>query len=71
MINKKELESFITTELVGNLHVLIDPNLKDSFNDRRVKVWMELVSERIIHHLTNKQSIPNDEGGEKYDNEYY
>jgi hypothetical protein len=67
----KELKSFIATELVSNLHVLIDPNLKDSFNDRRVKVWMELVSERIIHHLTNKQSILNDKKREDHSNEYY
>ena len=56
-MNKEELEKFITLELESNLHVLIDPKLKDSFSDRRVNTWKRLVSERIAHHLENKEKI--------------
>ena len=56
-MNKEELEKFIKLELESNLHVLIDPKLKDSFSDRRVNTWKRLVSERIVHHLENKEKI--------------
>ena len=56
-MNKEELEKFIILELESNLHVLIDPKLKDSFSDRRVNTWKRLVSERIAHHLENKEKI--------------
>ena len=56
-MNKEELEKFIILELESNLHVLIDPKLKDSFSDRRVNTWKRLVSERIVHHLENKEKI--------------
>ena len=56
-MNKEELEKFIKLELESNLHVLIDPKLKDSFSDRRVNTWKRLVSERIAHHLENKEKI--------------
>ena len=59
-MNKEELEKFITLELESNLHVLIDPKLKDSFSDRRVNTWKRLVSERIAHHLENKEKISNE-----------
>ena len=59
-MNKEELEKFIKLELESNLHVLIDPKLKDSFSDRRVNTWKRLVSERIAHHLENKEKISNE-----------
>ena len=59
-MNKEELEKFIILELESNLHVLIDPKLKDSFSDRRVNTWKRLVSERIVYHLENKEKISNE-----------
>ena len=59
-MNKEELEKFIILELESNLHVLIDPKLKDSFSDRRVNTWKRLVSERIVYHLENKEKINNE-----------
>ena len=59
-MNKEELEKFIKLELESNLHVLIDPKLKDSFSDRRVNTWKRLVSERIVYHLENKEKISNE-----------
>ena len=59
-MNKVELEKFIILELESNLHVLIDPKLKDSFSDRRVNTWKRLVSERIVYHLENKEKISNE-----------
>ena len=56
-MNEKELEEFIKLELESNLHVLIDPKKKDSFSDRRISTWKELVSERIVYHLNNKIEI--------------
>tara|TARA_R110002020_G_scaffold451637_1_gene665797 strand:- start:15 stop:194 length:180 start_codon:yes stop_codon:yes gene_type:complete len=56
-MNEKELEEFIKLELESNLHVLIDPKKKDSFSDRRINTWRELVSERIVYHLNNKIKI--------------
>jgi len=56
-MNEKELEEFIKLELESNLHVLIDPKKKDSFSDRRINTWRELVSERIVYHLNNKIEI--------------
>lgn len=48
---KKDLERFISIELTGNLSVLIDPKKKDSFSDRRVHTWRNLVCERILQHI--------------------
>ena len=45
---KKEI---IVAELRENLNVLIDPKKKDSFSDNRVNTWINLVAERLIHHL--------------------
>lgn len=56
-MNEKELEEFIKLELESNLHVLIDPKKKDSFSDRRINTWKEVVSERIVYHLNNKIKI--------------
>ena len=56
-MNNKELTEFIKLELESNLHVLIDPKKKDSFSDRRINTWRELVSERIVYHLNNKIEI--------------
>ena len=53
-MNEEELVKFIKLELESNLHVLIDPKKKDSFSDRRINTWRELVSERIVYHLNNK-----------------
>ena len=56
-MNEEELVKFIKLELESNLHVLIDPKKKDSFSDRRINTWRELVSERIVYHLNNKIKI--------------
>ena len=56
-MNEEELVKFIKLELESNLHVLIDPKKKDSFSDRRIKTWRELVSERIVYHINNKIKI--------------
>jgi hypothetical protein len=56
-MNEKELVKFIKLELESNLHVLIDPKKKDSFSDRRINTWKEIVSERIVYHLNNKIEI--------------
>jgi len=55
-ISKKEFISFIEAELEGNLSVLLDPQLKDSFSSQRVKAWMKLVAERIYLHLNDENN---------------
>jgi len=54
-MSKEELEQLVVTELRENLHVLIDPKKKDSFSDRRVNTWVNLVSERIVYHLNKDE----------------
>lgn len=56
MNSKKEILSLIEAELEGNLTVLLDPQLKDSFNSHRVKTWKKLVSERIYLHLNDENN---------------
>ena len=53
-MTSKEIEEIIKAELQGNLSVLIDPKQKDSFSDQRINTWVNLVSERLIHHLTEQ-----------------
>ena len=53
-MTNKEIEDIIKAELQGNLNVLIDPKQKDSFSDQRINTWVNLVSERLIHHLTEQ-----------------
>jgi hypothetical protein len=50
-MSKEEILSLIQTELQGNLQILLDPKLKDSFHQSRVNVWKDVVSERIYYHL--------------------
>ena len=53
-MTSKEIEEIIKAELQGNLSVLIDHKQKDSFSDQRINTWVNLVSERLIHHLTEQ-----------------
>jgi len=53
-MTNQEIEDIIKAELQGNLNVLIDPKQKDSFSDQRINTWVNLVSERLIHHLTEQ-----------------
>lgn len=50
-MSKEEILNLIEVELQGNLKVLLDPKLKDSFHQSRINVWKKLVSERIYYHL--------------------
>jgi hypothetical protein len=55
-MSKEEILELIRTELQGNLKILLDPKLKDSFHQSRINVWKDTVSERIYYHLIeNKQ----------------
>ena len=49
--SKKDLATFIETELEGNLMVLLDPKQKNSFSQARINVWKDLVSERILNYI--------------------
>lgn len=56
MKKESEIKNIIDAELESNLHVLLDPKKKNSFSSNRIKVWKELVSERIYKHcFTNNQ----------------
>lgn len=46
-----ELLSLIEAEMRGNLHILLDPKKKDSFNQQRVSAWTRCVSERVLHYV--------------------
>mgnify|MGYP003138368402 FL=1 len=50
MKKESEIKNIIDAELESNLHVLLDPKKKNSFSPNRIKVWKELVSERIYKH---------------------
>ena len=50
MKKESEIKNIIDAELESNLHVLLDPKKKNSFSSNRIKVWKELVSERIYKH---------------------
>ncbi|MDB4344214.1 hypothetical protein OAA40_00750 [bacterium] len=54
--NKEHLRNFLTTELQGNLKILIDPKKKDSFSDSRISTWSHTVVERILHHLLEENN---------------
>ena len=56
-LSNSKLKDFIVAELESNLHVLIDPNKKDSFSEGRIKVWKDLVSDRIVYHLANMEEV--------------
>jgi len=49
-MTESEIKKIIIIELQSNLHVLLDPNKKDSFSPDRIQVWQELVAERIYKH---------------------
>ena len=55
-MSKKEILEAIKIELEGNLTVLLDPKLKDSFSSARVQTWKKLVAERIYYHLAENQN---------------
>ena len=52
--DENHIRGLIQHELKGNLKILIDPKKKDSFSDSRVNTWINTVTERIIHHLMEK-----------------
>ena len=52
--NEDAIRKLIKTEMRGNLQVLIDPKKKDSFSSNRVNTWIHTITERIIHHLMEK-----------------
>ena len=52
--DENHIRKLIQTEMKGNLKILIDPKKKDSFSDPRVNTWINTVTERIIHHLMEK-----------------
>jgi hypothetical protein len=53
--DKEFVRKLIETELRANISVLIDPKRKDSFSDSRVQTWTNLVADRIIYHLIEKE----------------
>lgn len=57
MMNEEEIKKLIQAELEANLRLLIDPNRKDSFSSARIKVWKDLVTERICYQMFNKQEL--------------
>ena len=52
--NEDRIRELIQSEMMGNLKILIDPKKKDSFSDTRVNTWTHMVTERIIHHLMER-----------------
>ena len=52
--NEDHIRELIQSEMMGNLKILIDPKKKNSFSDSRVNTWAYTVTERIIHHLMEK-----------------
>jgi hypothetical protein len=53
-LSEEEIKRLIVAELQGNLQVLIDPRLKDSFSEGRIHTWTNIVSERLFYHLTQQ-----------------
>ena len=49
--NKKHILELLEVELSSNLDILIDPKKKDSLSQSRIKVWKDVVKERIYLHL--------------------
>jgi len=54
LTDENHIRGLIQNELRGNLKILIDPKKKDSFSDSRINTWTHTVTERIIHHLMEK-----------------
>ena len=53
-LSEDQIKRLIVAELQGNLDILIDPKQKDSFSEGRIKVWTNVVSERLFYHLTEQ-----------------
>ena len=54
LTDENHIRGLIQNELQGNLKILIDPKKKDSFSDSRINTWIHTVTERIVHHLMEK-----------------
>mgnify|MGYP006969390192 FL=1 len=54
LTDENHIRGLIQHELKGNLKILIDPKKKDSFSDSRVSTWAHTVTERIVHHLMER-----------------
>ena len=54
LTDENHIRGLIQNELQGNLKILIDPKKKDSFSGPRINTWVHTVTERIIHHLMEK-----------------
>ena len=52
--DEDQIKRLIQEEMRGNLKILIDPKKKDSFSEARINTWVYTVSNRIIHHLMEK-----------------
>ena len=52
--DEDQIKKLIQEEMRGNLKILIDPKKKDSFSEARIGTWVYTVSNRIIHHLMEK-----------------
>ena len=52
--NEDHIRELIQSEMMGNLKILIDPKKKNSFSDPRINTWNHTVTERIIHHLMER-----------------
>jgi hypothetical protein len=61
-LSEEEIKRLIIAELQGNLSILIDPKQKDSFNEGRIKVWTNIVSERLFYHLTEQHKYDSISG---------
>lgn len=53
-LSEDQIKRLIIAELQGNLDILIDPKQKDSFSEGRIKVWTDVVSNRLFYHLTEQ-----------------
>ena len=54
LTDENHIRALIQTEMKENLRILIDPKKKDSFSPSRISTWTHTVTERIIHHLMEK-----------------
>jgi hypothetical protein len=61
-LSEEEIKRLIIAELQGNLSILIDPKQKDSFSEGRIKVWTNIVSERLFYHLTEQHKYDSISG---------
>ncbi len=53
-LSEDQIKRLIVAELQGNLEILIDPKQKNSFSEGRIKVWTDVVSNRLFYHLTEQ-----------------